>query len=161
MRSLPHKLRLMAELAKHDSRKPLAGTMARHAISKVPRRAPLDANLLALSTWVREWIRYTHEQPETLSTLGALQRIPVGDCDDMAIALASLVWRLGYPWRRQRFAVGWKGLHPRHVWLEVLGAGARWVPLDPSTWRLEAGQDPRDTGLFSRTTTYNLRGLLR
>lgn len=159
MRSLRDKLALMAKLARRDSASPMAGAMARHAVSRVDRRAPLDANVLALCRWVRDWVRYTHEQPETISTLSALDSIPAGDCDDMCTALAALSWRIGYGWERQRFGIGWKGRHPTHVWLEVRGKNRRWIPLDASTWHLEPGQSPAATGRFTRSTYYILAEL--
>lgn len=147
-------------MARRDAQRKRSGLLARRAVSNVDRRAPVDANALAAASWVREWVRYAHELPETVANLGALIQAPVGDCDDMVTALASLLWRLGYDWPAQRFAIGYRGAYPRHVWLEVRGQEhPGWIPLDPSTWRLEPGESPERLGLFNRVERYNLAEL--
>ncbi len=151
----------MARLALHDSRRKLAGVIARHSVAGVERRAHPDANALACCLFVREWLRYAREFPETISDLRALTRVPVGDCDDMVVALSSLLYRLGYHWRAQRFGIGYKGRRPVHVWLEVRGAQGRWIPLDPATFKIEPGQSPRGAGNFTNVRTYNLGELLK
>lgn len=150
----------MARMAQRDAASKRAGVLARISVSGVARRAPVDANALACCLWVREWLRYAYELPETIADLGALDRVPVGDCDDMVTALAGLLYRLGYHWRSQRYAIGYRNGRPAHVWLEVRGRkGGRWIPLDPSTYRLEPGQSP--AGYFGRVERYNLGELLR
>lgn len=150
----------MARMARRDARSKRAGVLARLSVSQVARRAPVDANALACCLWVREWLRYAYELPETIADLGALDRVPVGDCDDMVTALAGLLYRLGYHWRAQRFCIGYKGGRPAHVWLEVRRRGpGPWLPLDPSTYRLEPGQSPGEH--FARVECYNLGELLR
>lgn len=155
----------MAGMARSDAKSPRAGVIARHSVSRVDRRAPVDANALACCLFVREWLRYAYELPETIATLEALDRVPVGDCDDMVVALAALLHRLGYGWHKQRFGIGYKGRHPAHVWLECRPMDAslpdEWIPLDPSTWRIEPGESPATIGGFSGVEYYNLRGLLR
>ena len=149
----------MAGMARRDAASPRAGVLARLSVSNVARRAHVDANALACCLWVREWLRYAYELPETIADLGALNRVPVGDCDDMVCALAGLLYRLGYHWKGQRFAVGYKGGRPAHVWLEVRRQGhGRWIPLDPTTYRLEPGQSPGH--YFGRVERYNLGELL-
>ncbi len=161
LNSLRSKLVLMARMALRDSQSRHAGVIARHAVSNVDRRAPLDANALAVCHFVREWLRYAHEYPETIADLGALVRVPVGDCDDMVVCLAALLYRIGYEWEHQRFSIGYKGLQPSHVWLEVKAKkGGRWIPLDAATWKIEPGQSPEHVGGFSRVTRHPLRGLL-
>jgi len=146
----------MGQVARRDAIRPIAGVLSRHAVSAVDRRAPIDANALAACLFVRSWLRYAREMPETFASLEALTRLPVGDCDDMAIALSALCWRLGYLWHQQRFLIGWEGERPVHVWLEVRGARGRWIPLDASTHRIEPGTDPSTIGNFSRVTAYPL-----
>ncbi len=148
-------------MAVRDASTKLAGVIARHAVSNVDRRAPIDANALATCHFVRDWLRYARELPETIANLGALDRVPVGDCDDMVTALAALLWRLGYDWHQQRFCIGHKGRHAAHVWLEVKGEGGRWIPLDPATFKIEPGQSPASRGGFSRVSRHPLRGLIR
>lgn len=150
----------MAEIALRDSSRSHAGVIARYAVSNVERRAPTDTNALACCHFVRDWLRYARELPETIADLGALTRVPVGDCDDMVTVLAALLYRLGYPWAHQRFAIGHKGSHPSHVWLEVRGQRG-WIPLDPATFRIEPGRSPERIGGFSHTTRYTLGDLLR
>ena len=149
----------MAGIARRDSETSQAGVIARHAVANVERRAPLDANALACCLFVREWVRYARELPETIADLGAISRIPVGDCDDMVTTLAALLYRLGYAWSHQRFAIGHKGKYPAHVWLEVRGERG-WIPLDPATFRLEPNNSPEYIGGFSHVTRHTLRELL-
>lgn len=159
--SLRAKLQLMARLALHDSKSRHAGIIARHSVANVDRRAHIDANALACCLFVRDWLRYARELPETIADLGALRRVPVGDCDDMVVALSSLLYRLGYPWSKQRYAIGYKGQSPVHVWIEVLGDGNRWIPLDAATFRLEPGQSPARLGAFTSIRRFNVARLLR
>lgn len=147
-------------MAHRDSTSKRAGVIARHAVSNVARRAPLDANALACCLFVRAWLRYARELPETIADMGALSRVPVGDCDDMVTVLAALLYRLGYAWPDQRFVIGHKGGHPAHVWLEVRGQQG-WIALDPATFKIEPGQSPQHIGGFSHTTRATLRELLR
>ncbi|HDZ21924.1 hypothetical protein LCGC14_0784530 [marine sediment metagenome] len=151
----------MARLALHDSRSKRAGIIARHSVANVERRAPLDANALACCLFVRDWLRYARELPETIADLGALRRVPVGDCDDMVVALSSLLYRLGYSWPKQRYGIGYKGRSPVHVWNEVLGENHRWIPLDAATFKLEPGQSPARVGGFTSIRHFNVAGLLR
>ena len=146
----------MAGMARRDAADTQAGVIARLAVSGVERRAPLDANALAAALFVREWIRYARELPETIANIGALCRIPVGDCDDMVTVLAALLFRLGYAWTHQRFAIGWRDGEAVHVWLEVRGQRG-WIPLDPSTWKIEPGQSPATW--FRRVTHHRLSEL--
>lgn len=148
-------------MAHRDASSSQAGVIARHSVSNVARRAPTDANAIACCLFVREWLRYARELPETIADMGALVRVPVGDCDDMVTVLAALLYRLGYPWQHQRFAIGHKGSHASHVWLEVLGKQRRWIPLDAATFRIDPGTSPVAIGGFSRVTRYTLGDLLR
>lgn len=150
----------MAEMALRDASSKNAGVIARHAVSLVARRAHTDVNALAVCYFVRDWLRYAREFPETIANMGALVRVPVGDCDDMVTVLAALLYRLGYHWVHQRFAIGHKGSHAAHVWLEVLGQNGRWIPLDAATFRIEPGTSPERIGGFTRTTRYTLGDLL-
>jgi transglutaminase-like putative cysteine protease len=136
-------------MSRNDAKSIRAAAIARHAVSGVDRRAPIDANALAAAQFVREWIRYSRELPETIANLEALDRIPVGDCDDMVVALSALLWRLGYGWDRQRYGIGHRNGNPVHVWLEARGERGDWIPLDPSTWRIDPGEDPADFFPFS------------
>ncbi|MEE9197894.1 MAG: hypothetical protein V3U45_07095 [bacterium] len=147
----------MTRLARSEARKPIALAHARHAISLVDRRAPLDANALACCLYIRQWLRYTHEAPETIADLDCLTRYPAGDCDDMVVALAALLLRLGYGYDGMAWCVGWRGAHPAHVWLAV--DTPRWgvLQLDPSTWRFDPPTPPAPYGRFSSVTTHPLR----
>ena len=134
-------------VARREARTPLAARLARLVVSKVPRTEPYDTNILALGEFVRQWIRYVHEWPETFSSLSALMAHPAGDCDDMVIALAALLRRIGIPFGSMFFVVGFRrtgaGLVAKHVWLCVQSSATRkWYTLDPSTFRLRMGQDP-------------------
>ena len=131
--------------------------VARMAISRVDRRAPLDANALAAASFVRNWIRYCHEWPEYVAGMERLATLRAGDCDDMVTCLAALLIRLGYRPGSLRWVIGWRRGRPVHVWLSVRGkATGQWHPLDPSTWRVEPGQSPAPYGRFGRITRHRL-----
>ncbi len=147
----------MARMALNEAAKPLALQLGRLIISQIPRRAPYDANALGLCYFVRDWIRYTHESPETFADLANLVLYPAGDCDDMSIALAALLVRMGYPARHVAFRVGYRRGRGVHVWVSVYSPRvSRWIELDPSTWKLEPGQSPAPR--FEHTTTHPLTG---
>lgn len=111
--------------------------------------------MLAAALFVRGAIRYAREAPESFASLEALVRTRAGDCDCMSRAVAALLLRLGY---RARWALGWSGRTPVHVWVQAWsGDASRWVDLDASTFRVDPGTDPRAVRPFDRVTYHALR----
>jgi transglutaminase-like putative cysteine protease len=108
-----------------------------------------DAEVSAIFHWVQKNIRYTRDPNgvELFRTPRAAIADGIGDCDDMAIMLASLLLAAGY---RCRFRViGLTEGSYEHVYV-VVGIPPvdpkeepeRWVPLDPSQpyepgWEIE------------------------
>lgn len=92
---------------------------------------------------VRDHIRYTKDVygVETLATPDKTLLMRVGDCDDMAVLLASMLESIGYP---TRFVIeGYSdGVTWEHVYLEVCVNGA-WIALDP-TEQVAMGWQPPD-----------------
>jgi len=92
----------------------------------------------AVYNFVRSNIVYVMDpvDVEALSTPVELLRIRAGDCDDMAVLLASLLTAIGHPTRF--VAIGFSEGDLSHVYVETK-IGERWIALDP-TEPLPAGQ---------------------
>ena len=97
----------------------------------------------ALYCFVRDYIRYTKDVHgvETLATPDKTMAMRVGDCDDQAVLLASLLESVGYP---TRFVIeGYTdGGTWEHVYLETCLCG-QWIALDP-TEQVAMGWQPPD-----------------
>lgn len=146
-------MRLLRSFAREQASGPLSLALARLAISRVDRRAHHDANALAVAHFVRRWVRYTHESPETVCDLERLAVLQAGDCDDMACACAALLLRLGY---RVRFVVGHLSW-PAHIWVQAWSPRlGRWLDLDPSTHRVDPGQSPASVRPFRKLTHHEV-----
>jgi hypothetical protein len=145
----------MAKMARNEAGKPIAGALARHAVAHISRGAPLDANALGVGLFVRSWLRYARERPESIADLSALARVPAGDCDDMVVAIAALLFRLDYPWPMQWFGLGWKNGQAVHIWnIVALRDRPGRIALDASTFKVPMGQSP--ARFFDRVTVYPL-----
>lgn len=97
-----------------------------------------------LFQFVKNNVRYTKDVVglETLATpLLVLQR-RVGDCDDMATLLATLLESVGHP---TRFVMGaYHGSpHYEHVYLQTFVNG-EWIDADPSMPNYSLGDSPPD-----------------
>ncbi len=97
----------------------------------------------ALYCFVRDHIRYTKDVHgvETLATPDKTMAMRVGDCDDQAVLLASLLESVGYP---TRFVIeGYTdGGTWEHVYLETCLCG-QWVALDPTEQVAMGWQPPQ------------------
>lgn len=107
-----------------------------------PERNQL-AEVDALFSWVQEHVRYVRDvhEVETLSSPDKTMQGLVGDCDDQATLLATLLESVGYPTRF--VATGYT--YPdqlEHVYLQVFVDGD-WIDLDP-TERMPLGWAPPD-----------------
>ncbi len=145
----------MADMARSGARTETASFISRLAVANLPVRAPREWNALALCEFVREVIRYQTEDPETFVSLDALLWLGAGDCDDMAIALAALLMRAGWP---VRFAVGMRDGAAVHVWVRTReqSDGSTWFDLDPSTFRVDAGTSPASLGEFDDVREFDV-----
>lgn len=101
----------------------------------------------ALYNHVKKTVGYTNDPPGTeliqnpkitLCVEGAPVCIPIGDCDDMVTALASLCAAAGLEVEvvRQFFGKG----HQQHVICEVKLEDRSWLPLDSTTHRFGPGE---------------------
>jgi hypothetical protein len=107
------------------------------------RQKDYAGEITALFRWVRDRIRYVkdpvavelvHNARETIKRGG-------GDCDDKAVALATLLQSVGHNTRFKVVATRPGDFH--HVLIEV-SHGGRWVPLDPTVERAAPGwESPR------------------
>lgn len=120
-----------------------AGNILRQA--KFPRTNEEKAR--TLYDHVKATVGYTHDPPGTelvqaapitLCVEGAPICIPIGDCDDIVCALASLCAACGLEVEivRQFFGDG----HQQHVICEVRLENGKWFPLDATTSRFIAGE---------------------
>lgn len=105
-----------------------------------PKNAQSEANALywAIKDPASPYaIRYTndHTEVDMFGSVGSLQRVPAGDCDDMARALGAYSRVIGFPVRLVVVQTV-NGDGPEHIWAEVdLEKGMdrpRWYPLDPT-----------------------------
>jgi transglutaminase-like putative cysteine protease len=84
----------------------------------------------ALHAFVRDGIRYTNDirKVETLQTPKATLELGIGDCDDKALLLATLLEVIG---KHTRFvAIGMNGQPLSHVLTEVRFGKKGWMPLE-------------------------------
>jgi hypothetical protein len=102
------------------------------------------SEVTALFDFVRQNIRYVKDihDVETLSTPDKTLAGRVGDCDDQATLLATMLESVGYP---TRFAVaGYQSPHTfEHVYLQVFVHGD-WVDCDPTEQSAYFGWFPPD-----------------
>lgn len=95
----------------------------------------------ALYNYVRDFIRYVRDpvglEALTIPPVTLLRQ--VGDCDDQATLLATMLEAVGYP---TRFVLaGYQSRDFEHVYLEVF-AGGRWIPADPIEKQSVFGYEP-------------------
>lgn len=87
----------------------------------------------ALFEFVRQNIRYVQDinDVETLQWPTATLKLQAGDCDDMAVLLATMLETIGYVTRF--VAIGFQFGNFDHVYIEALVPDLEeWVPLDPT-----------------------------
>lgn len=92
---------------------------------------------------VRDNIRYVRDivNVETIATPDKTILCRVGDCDDQALLLASMLESVGYPTRFVVAAYTTPNV-PEHVYLQVFANG-HWIDCDP-TERASMGYAPPD-----------------
>ena len=82
----------------------------------------------AIWNWARNDVRFHDEWPQVVASLPKLLQAPVGDCNDLAVAVASLLAAARIP---VRFALGFDDSgRPRHIWAQAYRNG--WIHVDPS-----------------------------
>lgn len=130
---------LMGRIVKDWRRRPEMIALARDIVSQAPpKRYGAEANFLF--EFVRDEIRYTRDVAdlEVVQTPNNTLAMGHGDCDDLAVLLATLLSAVGHPTRF--VAAGFDGGELEHVWVETL-IGSRWYAADvtepnkPFGWR--------------------------
>lgn len=155
-------VRRMAALARKGAHTYPIRSLATKIVHDVPSK-DIQGELAALYRWVRDNIRYRFD-PLGLEWVQAPERTikeRAGDCDDIAVLLASLVQALGHKTRFQ--TVGASKKRQSHVYAQAWDR-KQWVTLDPVLEPKQATTEPRaDLGAFGRvapgaTRTYNDKG---
>lgn len=83
----------------------------------------------AVWKWARNDVRFQAEAPQVVADLPRLIDAPVGDCNDLAVAVAALAKAGGIPYR---WALGYdQAGEPVHIWAQLLHGG-QWLDVDPS-----------------------------
>lgn len=104
---------------------------AKSIIWLTPERDSL-AEVSALYEFVRDRVRYVRDvhDVETISSPDKVLAGKMGDCDDQAVLLATMLESVGYP---TRFIVAGYSIPGEfeHVYLQVL-VGHEWLDLDPT-----------------------------
>lgn len=110
----------------------------------IVRTAPsgdFAAQNAAVFQWVKRHIKYVRDirDVETVSTPQRTLQARTGDCDDMAVLIASLLEAIG---NKSRFvALGFNGGEYEHVVAQVR-MGTNWVTLDPTVAYAYPGWHP-------------------
>lgn len=101
------------------------------------------AEIEAVFRWVQQNVRYVRDvhEVETLSSPDKTLQGRVGDCDDQATLLATLLESIGYPTRFVATGYQVEG-ELEHVYLQVFVDG-EWLDLDP-TEHHHVGWSPPD-----------------
>ena len=121
-------LAVMRRIVKDWRARPEIRSLAESIISGLQEK-DFAGEVRALHAWVRDSIRYTNDvnEVETLKTPDLILSSGMGDCDDKAILLATLLESAGHP---ARFvAVGFEPDNFSHVYVESK-IGAAWVALE-------------------------------
>ncbi len=107
----------------------------------------------ALFRWVQEHVRYVRDvhEVETLSAPDKVLAGRVGDCDDQATLLATMLEAIGYPTRF--VATGYQRAGElEHVHLQVF-AGGDWIDLDPTEREAVGWAPPGPVAMLIERTT--------
>ena len=135
-------LRRMAEFVRRDARDLELRKVAARVVAGCPGH-DFEGEVKALFEYVRDRITYRRDpvSAEMVQDARGTLAAGVGDCDDKATLLSTLLATLGH---RSRFRVlAFRETQPvnwQHVLLEVELRGRGWIPLDPTPERSQLGQ---------------------
>lgn len=133
-------LAVMGRVTRDYKKNPEVIAAARAIIEAVPPKH-YAAEAAIIFQYVQREVRYTQDVDgvEVVQTPDKTMILGHGDCDDMAVLLATLLAATG---KRTRFvAGGFDGGPIEHVWVEVL-IGDRWFAMDPTEIDYEFGDRP-------------------
>ena len=143
-------LAVMRVIVRHYKRDPEIIALVSSLLADLPAR-DYAAEIETLHAYVRDSIRYQDDVNgvETVRTPPVTLEQGVGDCDDQATLLATLLEAAGKPTRF--VAAGFYGGDLSHVWTEVK-VGESWYALE-TTEPVAMGWRP--SGITTRMTVYN------
>lgn len=124
-------LRAMRQLVRAYRTDPQLRQAATTLVTLVPQRDHLG-EVQTIFEWVRDHVRYVRDvhEVETLMTPDKVAAARLGDCDDQATLLATLLESVGYPTRF--VAAGYSDpTMVDHVYLQVFADG-QWIDMDPT-----------------------------
>ncbi len=146
----------------HESlQQPIVVQTARHIVRNLPERDK-DAEIRAISKFVRSHIRYTNEAIETLSApwlmLDEIRRYgkAVGDCDDHIILWGALLRSLGHP-VRFKVVSQFRDKHANHIYGQVRSPRRGWVTDDLIVKNREMGWEIPGQKITA-SKTYDMSG---
>ena len=147
-RGVRQTLGIMRAMVRDYRTDPAIRQAATSAIFTTPEKDAL-AEMDALFRMVRDSIRYTNDihDVETLSTPDKTLAQRVGDCDDKATLLATLLESVGYPTRFVVAGYSLPGLF-EHVYLQARGDDGEWISMDP-TENGDLGWEPPDAACIA------------
>ena len=134
----------MRDLVRRGKLNPLVRQKATEIVSALPNQKGWLAQIRALHKFVRDGIYYVRDI-NGVETVREAQRVlidGVGDCDDKAVLLASLLESVGHP--AKLVAVGFNPHTFHHVLVETQISKPpreKWLPLE-TTEQVEAGWYP-------------------
>lgn len=133
-------LAIMGRMVRDYKKQPEIIAVARGIVESVPPKA-YAAESAAIFQYVQREVRYTQDVDgiEVVQTPDKTIMLAHGDCDDMAVLLATLLAAVG---KKTRFVAGGFENGPiEHVWVEVL-IGDRWFAMDPTETDWDFGDRP-------------------
>lgn len=129
----------MKKWAREYRRNPEIRAFAEDLIRGVPEKDAVG-EVRAVFEWVRDNIRYTQDirDVETIKSPDAVIYSGMGDCDDKALLVSTLLETIGFPTRFVAVALNEPGVF-EHVYTEVK-LGTVWITLDsimpyPMGWK--------------------------
>jgi Transglutaminase-like superfamily len=139
-KGIVHSLEVIARKVRAGSSTAVMKSFAGNVLKQAGFPQGVFARVSALLDFVRARVGYAPDCPGTeqiqtaaisLCVEGAPVCIPIGDCDDLVVALATLILAMGIHVRivRQYFGQG----KQQHVLVEAMSEDGSWIPLDPST----------------------------
>lgn len=132
----------MRELTIAGRKDPSIKTLADSIVRSAPS-GDFSAQNAAVFNWVKRNIKYVRDirDVETVSTPQRTLKARTGDCDDMAVLIASLLEAIG---NKTRFvALGFNGGDYEHVVAQAR-MGPHWITLDPTVSYAYPGWHPPD-----------------
>jgi transglutaminase-like putative cysteine protease len=139
------RIRKLGQMVKEYGREPALRAFVVNRVLRPAGVPPEDyrGQAAALLKWVQTNIYYVNEPDELLQSPWWTMRLRNGDCDDMAILLASMAHSIAIPWRlvlggssregRTRWAPG-HGPKPPGFTASHLYVDLGWPPFDPQVW---------------------------